>query len=388
MYRLFAYKFLADFWVIVPILIPFYKAHGMSATQILTIQAAYSLSQILFEIPSGYLSDCIGRRRTLIASAAFLLAGVCTYSFSGDFWMFIAAEIILGVAGALRSGTDSAILYDMLKDAGQEERYVRFEGRAEFWCRTGTAISSIAGGILGAIVTLRLPFYVNAATALAMVAIAFTLREPRREKRPEGNALLNILSISRSSITNVPLLAIMLLSGIIVSTGVTAIWGYFMFYDDTGLPLYWYGVIFAVMQMASAFGARHSHRIVQWTDARATFGLVAMIGLLFGAFFPTESRWLIAFVFLHALIWGMSTPLLLNRINQLTTSDIRATTLSVGSMIGRIMTIVGGPLFGWIVDHYSLGTAFGAMGLTYLAVVPILVVFILKGEKGKAIQVA
>jgi MFS family permease len=388
MYRLFAYKFLADFWVIVPILIPFYKAHGMSATQILTIQAAYSLSQMLFEIPSGYLSDCIGRRRTLIAAASLLFAGVCIYSFSGDFWMFIAAETVLGIAGALKSGTDSALLYDTLKMSNDEHRYTRFEGRAEFWCRTGTAISSIAGGILGALVTLRLPFYINAATALAMVAIAITLREPHREKRPEGNALLNIVAISRGSITNLPLLAIMLLSGIIVSTGVTAIWGYFMFYGNTGLPLYWYGVIFAVMQMTSAFGARHSHDIAGQTSPHATFGLFALIGLLFGAFFLTESRWLIALVFAHAIIWGISTPLLLDRINILTTSDIRATTLSVGSMIGRIMTIVGGPLFGWIVDHYSLQTAFGVMGVVYLAAVPALVMFISRGKRGKATNVA
>jgi MFS family permease len=377
-YRLFAYKFLADFWMIVPILIPFYKSHGMSATQILTIQAAYSLSQLLLEIPSGYLSDCIGRRRTLIAAATLLFAGVCIYAFSSDFWMFIAAEIVLGFAGALRSGTDSAMLYDMLIQSSNECRYTRFEGRAEFWCRTGTAISSIAGGFLGAIATMRLPFYGNAVTALAMIVIACTLREPRREKRPEGNAFLNIIAISKATVTSPTLLAVMLLSGIIVSTGVTAIWGYFMFYGKTGLPLYWYGVIFAVMQMSSAFGARHSHDIAGRAGDRATFWLFAAIGPLLCVFCLTELRWIIPLVFTHALIWGISTPQLLDRINILTTSDVRATTLSVGSMIGRIMTIAGGPLFGWIVDHYSLQAAFGAMGLLYLAAVPVLVMFILR----------
>jgi MFS family permease len=382
MYRLFVYKFLADFWVIVPIIVPFYKAHGMSATQILTIQAAYSLSQMLFEVPSGYLSDCIGRRRTLIAAATLLFAGVCIYSFSGDFWTFVAAEIVLGIAGALRSGTDSAILYDMLKETNHEPRYAEFEGRAEFWCRTGTAISSITGGVLGAFATLRLPFFVNAGTALAMVAIACTLREPRREKKPTGNALVNIFAISRDSTTNPPLLTLMLLSGIISSTGVTAIWGYFMFYGNTKLPLYWYGVIFAVMQMASAFGARHSYEITRLTGSQSAFWLLCAIGPLFFVFSLVESRWIIPLVFAHAVIWGMSTPLLLDRINLLTTSDVRATTLSVGSIIGRTMTITGGPLFGWITDHFSLGTAFGTMSLVYLAAVPLFVVHIQRAGSG------
>jgi hypothetical protein len=52
MYRLYLYKFLIDFWVIVPILVPFYNLHGLNAMQILSVQAAFSLSQLIFEVPS------------------------------------------------------------------------------------------------------------------------------------------------------------------------------------------------------------------------------------------------------------------------------------------------------------------------------------------------
>ncbi|MBN1130773.1 MAG: MFS transporter [Chitinispirillaceae bacterium] len=376
MYRLFAYKFLADFWVIVPIIVPFYHANGLTATEIMTVQAAFSLSSLLFEIPSGYLSDVIGRRRTLIAAALFLFAGVSVYAWSNGFLMFVLAEVILGIAGALRSGTDSALLYDILRETRQEKEYARLEGRAEFWSRTGTAAGSITGGVLGAFLTLHFPFYVNMASTAAMIAIALSLREPRRERLPRGNAFLNILAISRDSVTNPRLLPLMLLSGIIISTGVTAIWGYFMFYGKTGLPLYWYGIIFAVMQMASAFGARHAHDAVRWADEPVCFRLLTAIGFLFIAFACSESQWLIALVPLHALLWGLSTPLVLDRINKLTSSDIRATTLSVSSIIGRIMVIVGGPLFGWITDHFSLGTAFGAMGVLFLAATTLILGYI------------
>jgi MFS family permease len=372
MYRLFAYKFLADFWVIMPILVPFYKSNGMSAAQILTTQAAFSLSQMLFEIPSGYLSDCAGRRRTLIGAAALMLAGVCLYSFSKGFWWFILAELVLGIACALRSGTDSALLYDSLKETGHEGRYTRFEGRAEFWCRTGTAVSSIAGGVLGAYVTLRLPFYVNMATALLMTVVALTLREPVREKQPHGNPFANILRITRRSVSTPPLFLVMILSGIIMSTGVTAIWGYFLFYGKAGLPLYWYGVIFAVMQMSSAFGARHSHDFVRSAGAKTSYLLLAVSGPIFLAFGLTDSLLLIPLVLVHAVIWGISTPFLLERINVLTSSDIRATTLSISSMVGRVFYIIGGPVFGWVADHDSIGTAFLAMGVMYMVVVPVL----------------
>jgi len=383
MYRLFAFKFLADFWVLVPILVPFYKTNGMSATQILTIQAAFSLSQLLFEIPSGYLSDVIGRRKTLIAAAGLMFVGICLYAFSGTFWWFVAAELLLGVAGALRSGTDSALLFDTLQEMNLEGRYKFFEGRAEFWCRTGTAVSSIAGGFLGAWVTLRLPFYVNMATALCMVFIALSLREPVRKRLPQGNPFVNILKISRYSITHAPLLKVMLYAGIIGSTGVTAIWGYFLFYEKAGLPLYWYGVIFAALQMASAFGARHSHAFVHRIGEKACYTLVAFSGAVFICFGLTDSLWLIPLILADAFLWGTSTPLLLERVNVLTTSDIRATTLSVSSMVNRVLYITGGPLFGWVTDHYSLATAFLAMGILYVLTVPVLTVSLLRGNANR-----
>ena len=340
MYRLFAYKFLADFWVIVPIMVPFYKANGMNATRILTIQAAFSLSQMVFEIPSGYFSDVIGRRRTLILSAALMFGGICMYALSDGFWQFIFAETVLGLAGALRSGTDSALLYDTLKEVKNEWRYTFFEGRAEFWCRTGTAVSSVAGGVLGAIATLRLPFYVNLASAFLMVLVTLSLREPDREKLPKGNPIRDILRISGYAVTHSTLLVVMLLSGIIAGTGVTAIWGYFLFYGNAGLPLYWYGVIFAAMQMTSAFGARHSHDFSRRLGAKRTYLLLGTAGLVFLAFGCSGSLALLPLIFVHALLWGVSTPLLLEQLNVLTTSAIRATTLSVSSMIGRILLIL------------------------------------------------
>jgi len=381
MYRLFAYKFLADFWVLVPILVPFYKANGMSATQILTIQAAFSLSQLIFEIPSGYLSDVIGRRKTLIAAAALMFGGLCLYGFSTTFWRFVIAELVLGVAGALRSGTDSALLFDTLKELKDEGRYKFFEGRAEFWCRTGTAVSSIAGGLLGALATLRLPFYVNIATALLMVIIACTLREPTREKLPHGNPFINVLKISHYSMTHLPLLRVMLYSGIIGSSGVTAIWGYFMFYGKIGLPVYWYGVLFAAMQMASAFGARHSHALVVLIGEKACYTFVALSGVVFVCFGLSNSLLLIPLILVNAFLWGASTPLLLERVNILTTSDIRATTLSVSSMVNRILYVIGGPLFGWVTDYYSLATAFLAMGIFYVITMPLLTIGLFKGDR-------
>jgi MFS family permease len=374
MFRIYFYKFLIDFWTIVPVLVPFYKSHGLQATQLLTIQTAFSVSQLIFEIPSGYLSDVIGRKKTLILAAVCMVAGIGIYILSSSFWYFILAEAVLGLAGALRSGTDSAILYDHLKSIRDEHKYAKCEGNAEFWSRTGTAVSSVGGGILGAYVTLQLPFYINFLSAFVMLIVGISLKEPPREKRPSGNALKNIIDVAYTSVTKKPLFGTMLQMGIMFSTGVTAIWGYFLLYRQIDLPLFWHGVFFAIMQLTSAFAARHGAQLEKEAGKKPTALVLFLPGILFLIAGSSVNIFIILpMVLFHAALWGMSTPLLLEKIQKQTTSDVRATTLSVGSMIGRIIVISIGPAFGWIVDRWSIGAAFMCMGLFfYCAHVPLL----------------
>ena len=43
-WKVYLYRFLGEFYLIVPVLIPYYKASGLNSTQIFIIQAGYALS--------------------------------------------------------------------------------------------------------------------------------------------------------------------------------------------------------------------------------------------------------------------------------------------------------------------------------------------------------
>jgi MFS family permease len=342
----------------------------MSATQIMTIQAAFSVSQMFFEIPSGYFSDLVGRRITLILAAVFMMSGIGIYVFSNTFWLFIIAEVVLGCAGALRSGTDSAILYDHLTMINEENRYARCEGIAEFCSRTGTSLSSIAGGLLGACCTLKFPFYVNFISAFVMMVVGFSLVEPKRSRKPNGNPLKTIMHVTRYSLSHYSLLEPILQMGILFSTGVTAIWGYFLAYQLLEIPLVWHGLLFALMQLTSAVFARNGVALNSSIERKfGSIPLFLLLGVLFIIIGNTSYiALLLPLVLVHAALWGMSTPLLLEKIQAHTTSDVRATTLSVSSMVSRVITLSIGPLFGAVIDHWSLQYAFSYMGILFLIV--------------------
>jgi hypothetical protein len=71
-------------------------------------------------------------------------------------------------------------------------------------------------------------------------------------------------------------------------------------------------------------------------------------------------------LFIFYLVRGINGPVLNDYINRCIDSDIRATVLSVRSLVARVMFTLLGPVVGWVSDTYTLGAAFQVCGLTFL----------------------
>jgi predicted MFS family arabinose efflux permease len=367
LWKIPAFKFISDFLMIAPIIIPFYKANGLSATQILVTQAVFSLSMLIFEVPSGYLSDVIGRRKTLIICATSYPLGIFVYAFSSSFFGFLCAETILGFSLSMRSGTDSAILYDTLLQMDQVRSYKKYEGRAFFFERLGTSLASVSGGLC-ALVSLRFTFFANAISSLFLFPVSLSLIEPERKTRKSSNPLKDLIGIVKFSLKKREVLGIMLFSSLLLTTGIISIWGYFMYLGTWRVPLYWYGIYFALFQLASAYSSLLSHKVENLFGQKGSIYLLFLIPVFQLTIGFVNTPWIIPLMLLHATLWGMATPVFLDILNAYIESDIRATVLSVAGMIGRITYVIIGPIFGLLIDKISLFVAFLGLAL-YFAVI-------------------
>jgi len=60
-YYLYLIKLSKWLMLIMPVVVLFYNDNGLETYQIYLLQAGYSISVVIFEIPSGYLADIVGR---------------------------------------------------------------------------------------------------------------------------------------------------------------------------------------------------------------------------------------------------------------------------------------------------------------------------------------
>jgi len=377
LWKLYFYKFLGEFYLIIPILIPYYESNNLNSTQIFTIQAAYALSILVLEIPSGYLADVIGRKKTIILGAIFMPVGLAVYAFSHTFFYFILAEFIIAVANSMRSGSDSALIYDTLIQLKEESEYKKFEGRSFYYTRIGTALSSIIGGLF-ALIFLRLPFYINIATSSLMLPFALLLIEPERKKLEAANPLKDILRICRFSFTHPQLRLLILYAAMIMSTGIVGVWAYFLYYESIGISIGFFGLLFAIFQLASALGSWKAHALEKIIGEKKSFFILLFIAPTFALLGIFKTYLLIPLIFLNAFLWGFAFPLLMDYLNRLIKSEARATVLSVANMSGSLSFVILSPLFGKIVDSFSLATAFILIGIYSFVYGIIALTFILR----------
>jgi hypothetical protein len=365
LWKILSLKFLGEFLPVAPVLILYYTTNGLNSTQIFTIQAIFHLVVLLLEVPSGYLADVIGRRKTLVFGAIFYPLGVAAYTLGHSFSAFVLAELAWAVSVSMRSGCDSALLFDSLRQLKREGEYKRFEGKCALVARTGTAVSSVAGGLL-AMVFLRLPFLVNFVSALFMPAVAFSLSEPEREPRRSKNPLLDILRICRYCLQQPHIRPVILFCGLLMASQLTGLWAYFLLYKDLGIGIGWFGILFAVFQLAGALGGSRAHAFSERFGGRASLFLMLLCPLFFIMLGLLPSFWLLPLIPANALLWNLAYPVLLERLNLAVGSDVRATVLSLAAMAGSVTFVIISPLFGRMVDAVSLSAAFIALGGFFL----------------------
>ncbi len=174
---------------------------GMSMTEILLLQGFFGLVMAVFEFPSGYISDRIGYRKTLMISAALATVGWGVYAMADSIVVVVIAEAVLGVSVSMVSGSDSALLYESLRATDREDEFSKWNGRVRFWGQTGEGSAAlVAGGMY--VFWPPLPFIVQAVVSCGNLVIAYLTVEPERQSPPRGEHWQQIRSMIRFALVD------------------------------------------------------------------------------------------------------------------------------------------------------------------------------------------
>jgi len=96
----------------------------------MTMFAIFNFTASIFEVPTGILSDHIGRKKTIIL---YVLTGTIAtglYYVATSTETLIIAAVFTGISMAFGSGTMSAFAYENVEELGTLDEYKKARGQA------------------------------------------------------------------------------------------------------------------------------------------------------------------------------------------------------------------------------------------------------------------
>ncbi|MCK4536045.1 MAG: MFS transporter [Desulfuromonadales bacterium] len=357
---------------------------GLSLTEILLLQAIFSVATLVMEYPSGYLSDRLGYRFTLHLACLLGIAGWTVYTFAGSFAGVLLAEILLGVSYAFISGADTALLYETLRQSNREEEYARHDGRMTAWAQSGEAAGALFAGVLYAWAPL-LPFIIQIGVWVAALLVCRGLKEPPGEEAPQHSSHLGeAWRIARMALLDRPEIRwSLILTALLGLATFYPVWLIQPYMQAQSVPLAWFGPIWAVANLTVSAGSLLSHRLLYHTGPR---GMVLLCLLLVCASYLglglSHAIWGFAFYFLMTLMRGIQGPFFRHCIQKQSRRYERASILSLKSLLFRLGFVVTGPGVGLFADHFGLHATMLALGAAMtLPLIPVSIYF-LKSTRG------
>lgn len=356
------------FLLIQPLVVPFFQSKGLSMSQVFTVITAFSLTLSILDIPTGYFSDRMGRRLTLILASLFKGIGGMVLAFSQGFFSILVSYILIGIGNSLYSGSDISLLHETNASIPPPLRLQsnKMFGRRFYFAQVGLVLASVMGGIVGAY-SLDWAVRLNAVFAWVPLLIAFSLEEtPRLGTKTEKHfqyfkKLFHELWWQSYEVKVFLLLAILYGAIPIVST--FALQGLL---SERGLSLSWFGYIFAILSTVGALSSRHVSSFEKVLGRRGSYLLIVTLTplALLGCSFPFLQLVLISALALE-IVRGLGQALFMDQVNGYLSSDIRATGNSVVSLGTRLSVAGLGPLSGAVSDRFGISKAFLALGIVY-----------------------
>ncbi|MGH3383037.1 MAG: MFS transporter [Nocardioidaceae bacterium] len=372
--------------LMIPIMVLLPLDRGLSLTELGIAVSTQGLVVLALELPTGGLADSLGRRRVLLAASVIGIASVTLFLYAETMVAFMVVWTLQGVYRALDSGPLEAWYVDATLAAEPDaplERGLSASGVVLGLAIAGGALAS--GGIVAldpvpGVDALAVP--VIAALALQLlgaVGIAVLMTEPARTRgaRAAGRAVLAVPTAIADGVRLLKRSRVLL-----ALVAVELFWGFSMVTFEGLLPVRLSEIVGDAEQAATITGPASSAAwiasaagaaVMPWLGRRLgiapTAALmrivqgVTVVGMgLFGGVVGVITAYLACYA-----VHGASNPAHMTLLHRQVEGPLRATVVSLNSMVSQPAGAVGIIALTTIADGTSVSVAM-YVGAAVLAV--------------------
>lgn len=348
--------FTHGFWMI------FLFNKGIELVYLGLLETIFHLTSFFMEIPTGIVADVFGRKLSRILGRILFALSNVIILLGTQFHIIALGFVLTAISYNLESGAGEALVYDSLKEIGDEKSYLKVVGRIESIYRITGLISFLVGGAI-ALINYEWLYYLTIAFSVISIIPALFFVEPqyKKDEYHELKPLDEFRQLIKDSVilirTNRRLAFFILSMEFILSIGTVLFYYLQNFWKLQGMNELWIGVAFAASSAMGILGGLLAHYFERKMGQKQFLYIFPWITVL--------SVWMIAFTSWHIMAFIIVTFVdsvifvgMNDFINREIESHIRATVLSVSSMLFSFYMIILFPIFGYISENFNFHWAF------------------------------
>ncbi len=328
------------------------------------VVGGYALTQAIFQVPFGTMSDKIGRKPTLLVGLIIFLIGSLISAYATDIYMLMLGRFLQG-AGAIGS-----VITAMISDLVEEE--VRGKAMA---IMGGTIALSFAlamglGPVIGASYGVEMLFFITAGlSVLAMILLFTKVPTPPRIKHiyhetAKTSDILKDSNLFNMIIINAMQKGLMTVAFVLIPIILTG--------EDFGWEkaelwkAYVPAMIFGLVAMgpAAVFGEKHNK-----PKQIFLISIVLFIASFLIMGLTNDSTLFIVGVVFFFVAFNMMEPLVQSMITKFSKVHQKGAALGISNSVAYFATFVGGTsagLFLGISDRATIGISVAAVSTLWL----------------------
>lgn len=385
--KIYLFSFFWMFLVIIPIIVPYFLSLGLTMEQVFKLQAIFGITVAILEVPSGYLSDLWGRKSTLVIGAFITAVGFTWLCFINDYLSLVLFEILIATGLSLVSGTDLSILYDSLHLIQSDRKAnAKAMGNIHFAQLSAESMASILGGAL-ATVSFTLPLAVHATISWIPLIVALTLYEPKAQEKAKPDHWNNIKTIFFEVFKRDSFLRLIFINLVVwgLSTFI-AVWIFQKYWQETKIDLTYFGLLWAGYNILAGVVGKWAHYFEEKFGVTIILALTALLPVIGYLGMGIQIGLLgVVFGLSFQISRGLNQVILRDALNSRIDNKFRATINSLSSLFFRLGFAIVGPLIGYSIDHFGVGTTLQSIGLCFLALaIALMLPLIIKARDRKA----
>lgn len=255
-YKLFAWDLLFYYAIVYLFLT---QIKGISASQVLLIDSFYGIFRIVFQIPCVCVVDYLGKQKSLLLGNIFVSISILLLIIGNSFIVLIFLHLIQAIGYNLKSICEPTLLADSIPESSSASKiFSKIDGKGSSYYYMFNAISSITTGFLY-VLNPYIPMIMCFIACLISTIISISFMEPPIKKAQKNTNFISyykdLISIFKHIIKSNRLKSLLIFS--LFFRGIL-----YLFITlrsnllvSIGIPEQYFGIILAVVQIASSISA-------------------------------------------------------------------------------------------------------------------------------------